>query len=279
MRLACLSFVVSAALALGGPPAIAAGYPLNVASITPAPGQLTSMNIPIYGTGSQEIEVVIPDRPGLTTGLTVEIASANVAGQDGTLADDYRVAGTYGGLTPRDSNPAAYRGSVSSSAWSNPGTYYLQLSARGYYPSCPGGPTESSCIYISPVYTYTVVSPAPPAAPAPTAPAGTSGVSSTPEAIPSPFLSLSETRSTIRRIIRSRARRQPQNLKYGCSREDDATFTCNSSWYDSRNLWALTFYISADNEDVVSWNASGLKASRSCVKRRSVRRCARRVSW
>jgi hypothetical protein len=275
-----LVVLLLALVALTAPAAAAAApYPLNVTAITPAAGNLTALNVPAFGAGSQAFEVTT-DLPGLSA-LTVEVATQNVPGQDGTLADDYAVPLTYGYMSARDSNPAVYTGSVTSSAWSRPGTYYVQVHGTRYS-GCPGGTSEYTCLYASSVYTYTVV--APPAAPVVTAPAArpapTPAATPVPAAddTPSTFMSLLDAKSYVKPIIRRQTSHSPAHLKYGCQRVGSDEFGCGSSWYDARNIWAVTFDL-VDTGNEISWSGSGLRATRSCLKRHSVKRCAKKVEW
>lgn len=275
-----LSGVVAAVVALALPGAAAAAtHPLEVSSISPAPGTIAQNGS--YGYGSQAFEVTIPSRPA-SYSLRVEVASANVPGQDGTLADDYRVSGTFGSFSARDSNPSVYTGTISSSAWSKPGTYYVQFSVSGYGTSCPD-PGETSCVLMSPVYTYTVTAPASapvapvtPVAPspAPVTPPSSGGTDETPASL----MTAAQARSYVRGVIRREAKRSAHNLKYRCSRMNTDNFVCGSSWWDSRYVWAVTIDV-VDQGDDISYTGKGLRASWTCVKRHSVDACTRRVRW
>lgn len=77
--------------------------------------------------------------------LTIEIATQDIAGQDGTLADDYVVGRVF--PAESDAFPGIYRGSsgyIPNGAWwsSRPGAYYWQVQAwcySGESPACGEG--------------------------------------------------------------------------------------------------------------------------------------------
>jgi hypothetical protein len=97
------------------------------------------------------------------------------------------------------------------------------------------------------------------------------------------FLSASEARRTVREVIRDETRRAPRALRYGCRRQDDVNFACQSSWYDAKWIYAGTFDLT-EEVDVYAWAFDGVRASRRCVgryrsPRTAARRCARTVRW
>jgi hypothetical protein len=84
--------------------------------------------------------------------LKLEVATRNVQGQDGTLADDFRVS--YDMAYPSDAYPTQYKSRTrTSSAWLGvPGTYYWQFHLD-YYNTSSGC---SPCAYVTPVRSITI---------------------------------------------------------------------------------------------------------------------------
>jgi hypothetical protein len=96
----------------------------------------------------------------------------------------------------------------------------------------------------------------------------------TPAASSQPTLAMRASDATfyVRRVIKDRTRRQSHNLRYGCARRTTRSFRCRPNWFDNRNLYAGTVTFTHFSE-------GGLRASRSCARRRSVKTCARSFRW
>lgn len=221
-----LAVILLAALALGAP-AAHAQEPLPTTYVRPAEGQ----------TLTDEVEpFVIHTDPGRGA-IIVEIATANMPGQDGTLADDYRVASIA--LFPRDSVPGHYEGELDTRRLGD-GTYYWQASAGSYR---------------TPVYTFNLSSPEPP-----------------------PMLRAAELPSMIRTALRSETGRRPRDIRRDCDRRSRTAFRCKIDWIDSRYIYAGTLRIREESDRFTS-RFRGARASKSCIRRSGVRRCARRHTW
>jgi len=114
-----------------------------VASIDPGHGTTVTAT-----TDSIPFTLTVPNtRMG---GVFAEISTQNVPGQDGTLADDYRV-GTVE-MVSGDAEPSVYRGTAYgqgySGSWTNkPGTYYWQVT---------GYDRSSFRRYVGPVWAFSI---------------------------------------------------------------------------------------------------------------------------
>src|SRR5215211_3202840 len=92
------------------------------------------------------------------------------------------------------------------------------------------------------------------------------------------YLSASQARAIVRRAIRREAGRERRNLRYRCGRKTRSTFVCDSSWSDRKYAWAVRVTVKARANHYV-YSARGSRASLSCLKRTSLRRCAVDVHW
>lgn len=107
--------------------------------------------------------------------MDLEVTTSSLAGQDGTLANDFRVSPVPTYMTESDAFPGTYTGKLTLYPWeAQTGTLYFQASAKCFsiYTQCgatgtPGGDR----FYIGPVHHLTVL-PSPPA-PAPQPPSQT----------------------------------------------------------------------------------------------------------
>ncbi len=223
---------------LGSTPVARAQEPLPVTSTTPANGAR-------YSPGTVPVEWFLTSSDTGLTEVWVEIASRNVPGQDGTLANEFFVDGFP--MFRGDAYPNTYKGIASRRWMESPGTYYWQIRARG----------SAKQDYRSPVYSLTIEAPR------------------EPEATPEPKLTAAELPRLLRIAIRSETGRSPQGLRRRCSRQDDQTFGCSVRWFDSRNVYAGDLTVQAADEETFMSEFDGLRASRRCVKRKSVRRCAK----
>lgn len=153
--LALLGLVVG--VLLGPSPAAAEPYDedLPISSASPADGAVISSKL-----GGPIPFEIRSSQTGMNY-LSIEVASQNIPGQDGTLAEDFRVG--FFGLQESDAFPGTYRGeslyAPGVSLWSStPGTYFWQA-----YGSCftwPDPPCDEVIRYFkSPVYTIVIQDP------------------------------------------------------------------------------------------------------------------------
>jgi hypothetical protein len=261
LRVCGLTLLLCALLAAAAGSVVASPYPLGESSVTPAPGsalEVPPKGLPVSFTTPTPLQLVF---------AMVEISPRYILDPDGTLADGRRVG--FGLLFAHGSGGLTYSGT---SVWTNrqPGTYYVQfsgvkasaLSSRSA--KCPGG--EPTCLHASGVYSVTI--PEPP-------PASTGWI---PGRTRSAYLSARQARAIVRRAIRREAGREPRNLRYRCHRRTDATFACKASWSDRKYAWAVRVTVKARANHYV-YSARGSRASLSCLKRTSLRRCAVDVHW
>lgn len=255
LRLATVALVLGALLA-GAPSALAAPFPVVPIAATPV--------YPANGATYTANTIRIPfsarwAAPPHTSSLFVDVDNQNILGQDGTLADDaqYRVGG--GSLTPGDADPSTWTGTATGS-FTTPGTYYFQFHTTAANNDC--GPEGGICTLASPVYSFKIAAPAP----------------ATPSA--SFTWRVSDAKAIVPRALRQATRRTPRALRRTCSRIDNAAFDCRVSWRDKFYIWAGNLSLSIDEDTFdVSYDFEGLRAKRSCVRRSTVRRCQRSVSF
>jgi hypothetical protein len=239
--------------------AAASPYPLGETSVTPAPDSAIQV-IPKTGV---PVSFTVP-APAQLLFATVEFSSQSVIGPDGTLADESRVA--FGLLFAHGSGGLTYSGT---SKWLNnaPGTYYFQFSGTkvaGLSVTCPGG--ESTCLYASQIYRVRIPEPKRPS---------TRWIRPRRRSAP---LSARHARSIVRRAIRRETGRKPHDLVSRCSRKTRTRFVCKSSWSDPRYVWDMSVTVKRRGKRYL-YSARGHRASRSCLDRASMRRCATQVRW
>ncbi len=192
------------------PSGASASEPWSITPINPTDGGSYGVTGPLERWTA---EVRSPVLLGSGTQAIMGVAVENVAGQDGTLADDKVVAG--GSLFQRDSDRYRFAGEVNVGAFRQPGTYYFQYHARvrqvfggtSYCSAVPPG-TEGSCLYVSPVFSLTVK-----AAGAPALPAAT-------EARLGRYTAVAKVKSYVVRRLKGR------RVRATCLRDDAAQFTC-----------------------------------------------------
>lgn len=162
--------------------------------------------------GAQGIEVTVSLAGPLPGLVYIEVASRNIPGQDGTLANDYVLS--RGQLSQRDSAPSVFTGTI-------PTVYTPLANARGVYfvqvygdARCPG---LGSCPFMSPVYTWRIGL-SPPTPPDPVEQIRTA---------PSDRLRLADARVYARRWAR---RRNWRGVRVACIREDASTAVCRVSY-------------------------------------------------
>jgi hypothetical protein len=153
----------------------------------------------------------------------VEVSRESTLGQDGTLANDKRIA--YGLLIQRDSDPSHWYTGVAAS-WSV-GAYYFQYSATlndyDYGPStkCPGQQAPTSCLYASPVFSFTIQNPQPQPQPQPQ-PSDGSG------STPVEHLTMATGKSRALRYARRHF--HARNPTARCERVDPSDVLCHVRW-------------------------------------------------
>jgi len=262
LRRSLLAIVITVfVLALSAP---ADADPLTFTAATPADGAtLTSSPTALVDFTLTGVTGVAP--AGMGPSLWVKVSSSDVPGQDGTLADDYVVD-----VLPlrADATPGAFRGQARGSidSWLNrPSAYYWQASVQQAVDCSPPGPCTTRTL-MTPIYRVVVSAPAPAAPPAPTV---------APERA---TLSATEVRSAIRIGIRRNAHRSARGLVYRCGREDNARFTCQPNWHDTRYQYRGRMTVWSDTDSIYV-RFRGTRATRPCVRRHGAKACARTVRW
>lgn len=261
-----LAIAAAAATALLAAPVAQAVEPLVLASVTPADGTVYAAQ-PQYGVSWQ-----ITGGPPAGASVTLSVSSTPATGTDGaTLSDLNRVDFTI--LAASSTDVGVYQG-VSNAGpgwWTNiPGTYYWQIHATWTeFPPYPASPIFHDAV--SPIQRIVIQAPQ---QPAPSQPA--------PVSQPSLAMSSTDAAYYVRALIRLKTKRQPHNLHYACGRVATRSFRCRPSWRDSRSIYAGTvkFTHFLESGQIVAHGAfNGLRASRSCLRTHSVKRCARSVHW
>jgi hypothetical protein len=248
------------------PAALAQVEPLVLAAATPADRAV----VPPTPTGGVPWRVTVTGPPpGADVAVTVSTSPA--LGPDGvTLATDDRADFFF--LSEHPSTPRTYTGlsDPGPNAWSaTAATYFWQVTATW---------TEASGVFHSAASEIRrLVIGTPPPAPPPSAPAPSPSSART-------TLAMNALDATyyVRTLIRRRTGRAPQALRYGCARLSSRSFRCRPRWRDSRNVYSATATLThgrTGRRIVARATLSGLRASRRCVRSRSVRSCGRRFRW
>jgi hypothetical protein len=259
-RTAIIALAIGAALALAAP---AAAEPLAISSSTPA-DRATLPPTPTGGIAWQITAAAVPD----DAMVSVTVSSSPATGPDGTLPTDNRVdffflstSGVPGGWSGR-SDPGP-------NAWSaNVGTYYWQVVATW---TDAGGVFHSGTGPIARLGIGTAPAAAPPSTT--TAPAGARTTTA---------MSPLDALFYVRTVIRRHTKRPAVGLHYSCARLNSRAFRCRPAWRDSRNVYTTTAtftHVRSGGRIVARATASGRRASRQCVRTRSVARCARPFRW
>lgn len=198
-----------------------------VTPLKPANGGVYGITPPTadgrVGSVGAELQTPLRFPPG--THAVIEVNAENVTGQDGTLADDKNVS--FGLLYPRDSDPSLWAGTVSAGAFRQPGTYYFQFHANvaDYYNDgaqwCPAlAPTASGlCLFVSPVFTFTIQAPPAPVVAPPPPPAATA-----PRAPVTYSLSRYGAVTGVTKYVKRRLK--GRQVKATCTRDDVDAFDC-----------------------------------------------------
>jgi hypothetical protein len=92
---------------------------------------------------------------------------------------------------------------------------------------------------------------------------------------------LADANAATRHVIRNETHHTPMNLSRSCARTALDSFKCRVSWFDAKWVWAGTLKMTAGStRTVVAFDEfDGLRASRACVRRKSVRRCKHTASF
>ncbi len=230
-------------------------------SVTPANGAS------LVAETAAEIEADPPQwsmttQPGLTS-VGIRVSTSPAVGADGMTLSDLDQAGFFE-LYESATNPGVYTGPAANSWLSQPGTYYWQIQAgdlqSGVDP-VTGFPTSTFSQLVSPIYTLTVSAPAPPPPTTPT-------------------FSRAQAAGVVPAAIRQATGRRPSNLHVSCQQAAALAFGCNVSWRDPVSVWAGKMSVTYDAANQqADYSFSGLRATLACVRRKSVKRCARHVSF
>ncbi len=183
---------------------------MPIARVSPAPDATIR---PTAGRIPWEVQLTTPLSPVLSL-VYVEIASRNLAGQDGTLADDFVIDMVQ--LSRSDAFPTLYRGVTDGIIpWARyPGTYYWQASTDARIdPALPAGQLRR---YVSGVHTLRIGNPSPPP------------VRVGEERESEPFLHRSTAIRRAKRYVRNRYRARRSTAR--CTRLSRSDFECRVRW-------------------------------------------------
>ena len=241
---------------------------ISVKSVTPADGA----TIPPSSTITFQVKTDDP-----VSLAKVEVATQPTLGQDGTLAQEFTVPwGLIVSMTRGDAFPDTYTGTAYLFGQASyAGTYYWQMSYTRSE-SLPAPPYVQTSTYTTPVYRLVIQPP----------PTTTPPTTTTPPPTPTPnqSMTLAQANGYVPRIIRRETRHNAYNLKRTCKRQASAAFDCSISWGTTRRLrsnsviYAGTLSLEDEGESI-GYSFEGLRATESCIRRKSVKRCARSVRW
>jgi hypothetical protein len=239
--------------------------PLTLTSAAPADGAV----VPPTPTGGIPRQITITGPPP-GANVLVTVATSPATGPDGvTLADANRVDFFF--LSEDPATPGAFSGR------SDPGPNAWSAAAATYYWQARATWTDANSVFHSAASKIErIVIGTPPAAPPP-APGGSPSSART-----SLAMSALDATFYVRAVIRQRTKRQPHNLRYRCARLSTRSFRCRPSWRDSRNIYSATATLTharAGRRMVARAAFRGLRASRRCVRSRTVRSCGRPFRW
>jgi hypothetical protein len=239
----------------------AATFPFPVKSASPSDGATVAPQ-------NEVTFVVKTDQEIPSSAARLQVNSQPTLGQDGTLASEFIIDLRY--PSRGDAFPDTYTAStVPNTPWTQtPGTYYWQM----YYSQTtyPGGVAQHDT-HTSPVYTLVVA--APPAPPPPPV--------ATPRVVPPVAMTKAQALSYLRPVLRKMTRHSVFRLRRQCDRVDSETFNCAVHWWTSKRRARGTYYVGdielTDAGARIRYKFSGRKATAKCIKRRSFKRCLRRV--
>ena len=217
---------------------------MPIYALSPASGATLSL-MPSSASTRLVFQSEPPAYYDMITGITFEVASQNVVGQDGTLSDDFNVDYDY--IHSSDTNPSFYVTALRNFNFLNsaPGTFYYQFSAYTY---------ATHQHLASPVFSF-VWDPHSGAATAPVTP-------TTPAATPTkPDLSMSYADAVhdLRYLIRHRAGRWPTALRARCMRVTTSAFRCVPRFRVGRRAYAGRFvahHVVGSDGTTVYWTGS-----------------------
>ena len=216
--------------------------------------------------------------------IALEVATQNLPGQDGTLANDFQKDFLL--LSESDADPDLYTASSIPGTWaSTPGTYYWQVHTVGS--GSPTGPVECH-LYRSPVYTLTITAP-PPSGGGSSGPGdgGTTGIGGgsppSPTIPPSPPpLSLGNAKSDAAYMVYRRTHKHPR-LSSNCSRINRSTIHCRLSWLAGRYSYSAAGrvwnYVGSDGNVYWWYDFSGKRTWRTCTARHRCSHQSQRFHW
>lgn len=233
------------ACAMGVTSSIAiANEPWAITPVDPVNGGLFGITAPTVDgrVGSVAAEFQSPMRLPAGTQAVMEVTAENVSGQDGTLADDKLVS--LGTLYARDSDPSRFAGQVSAGAFQHPGTYYFQYRAlvhdrfddgQTWCSTVPSG-SGGLCLYVSPVFTFSIQAqaPTPPSITAPTATTRTFRLTRS--------AAVANVRAYVVRRLKGR------RVKAACTRDDASQFTCRVRYIRKNKTRRATIEIYRDED-------------------------------
>jgi len=279
IRFAVTLLAAAAALLLA--PAAQAVDPLTVSASSPPNGAF----VPPTPTGGipWQLRVTGPP-PGADVSVT--IATSPTTGPDGTLPNSDRVDFFF--LSEDPAVPGSFGGSSDPgpNAWSETeGIYYWQAIATW---TDDAGTFHSAASQVQTVNIGTA-----PPTPAPGAggaggagggaPGGAGGAGGAGGQRTTLAMSTLDPPVYVRTLIRRRTKRTPVGLHYACRRLTSRAFRCRPTWRDRRNAYSATTatftHTRSGQRVVVHATLSGLRASRICTRRRSVRACGVRFRW
>ncbi len=182
---------------------------MPIYSLSPASGSTLNL-LPSQGSTRVVFQSAPPTSFDMITGITFEVATQNILGQDGTLSDDFNVDYNY--IHAGDTIPNYYVTAFRNFNFAGypPGVYYFQFSAYTY---------DTHQHVVSPIYWFVwnpsagTVSAPTPAAPAPAA---------------APDLSLSKAEAVrdLRYMIRHKSGHRARGLRAHCRRVTASSFSC-----------------------------------------------------
>jgi hypothetical protein len=86
----------------------------------------------------------------------------------------------------------------------------------------------------------------------------------------------------VRQLIRRHTKRATVRLRYNCARLNSLSFRCRPTWRDSRNQYSATVTFTHSRKSgrtIASARLNGRRASRQCVRSRSLSGCQRSFRW
>jgi hypothetical protein len=266
-----VTLLAAAAAACVLAPAAEALDPLPLSALSPANGAFRPQT-PTGGIAWQFTVTGPP--PGADVAVTV--SPAPTVGPDGMLPIETRL--DFFRLTENPAAPGQFSGlsDPGPNAWSaNLGVYYWQAVATW---------TDAANVLHtagSPIEKLTIGTPPPTPPPSPGGGAGGAGAGAgdrttlAMSSLDAPFY--------IRTVIRQRTKRPPVGLRYACKRLKSSSFRCRPTWRDRRNAYSRTTatltHVRSGGRVVARVTVTGLRASRTCTRRRSVRSCGVRFRW